>query len=128
MAGSPKASTVVVLGITGLVAAGIALNVVDTDDVEQAICVDPATELRVDDDLCEGPLDRDFDDDGDDDGRVSGSWRYYGPGQSYPAVGAKGSGGKAAAATGSTVRKGGSSAGGIVETGGFGFSGKSSGS
>lgn len=95
----------------GLVLASLTLTACSDDDSEYtAVCVDPQTQLRVDDDQC---------DDDDDRGGHHPHFVYfpYSSGHSYPAVGQKITGG-------STVRPAGASYTTVPKTGGFGTAGK----
>jgi hypothetical protein len=114
----------VALGLTTVVAAALTGCAPAADN--QAICVDPETERRVDDDLC---------DEDDDDYRASSGggghyWYYMRSGSRAPAVGSSyvTTGGTYDSTTlsGSTTKGGVSADGGTVTRGGFGGSGKSS--
>jgi hypothetical protein len=113
----------VALGLTTVVAA--ALTGCSPAPDNQAICVDPATELRVDDDFCD-------DDDADYHGGSGGGsyWYYVRAGSRAPAVGSSyvTTSGTYDSTTlrGSTSKGGVSADGGTVSRGGFGGSGKSS--
>lgn len=111
-------STSVALGVTAVVAASLTGC---SEANNRAICVDPETELRVDDDNC---------DEDDDDYGGSGSgyyWYYLRSGARAPAVGksyATGNGTFDSTRLNGTTTKGGVSAdGGTVSRGGFGGSG-----
>ncbi|WP_418277106.1 tRNA-dihydrouridine synthase [Isoptericola jiangsuensis] len=117
-------SVSVTLGVTALVAASLTGCSPEADN--RAICVDPETELRVDDDLCD-------EDDDDYHGGSSGGgghyWYYVRAGSRAPAVGSSyvtTSGTYDSSTLRGTTAKGGvSSDGGSVSRGGFGGSGKS---
>lgn len=114
-------SKTVALGLT-VVAASVLTGCSSTDGA--AICVDPATETRVDDDECDG-VDEDY------DGTGGGFFWFYMPhGHSAPAVGStyNPSSGYYKAPSGKTYTKGGvSTSGGTISKGGFGSGfGKSS--
>ncbi|ANC30442.1 tRNA-dihydrouridine synthase [Isoptericola dokdonensis] len=112
----------VALGLTTVVAASLTGCAPAADN--RAICVDPETQLRVDDDLC----------DEDDDDYVSSSsggghyWYYVRSGSRAPAVGTSyattGGTYDSKTLTGTTAKGGVSSDGGTVSRGGFGGSGK----
>jgi hypothetical protein len=113
-------SNAVKLGLTALVASS--LTGCGTDD-GQAICVDPQTEVRVDDDDCDG-VDEDY------DGTGGGFYWFYIPsGHSAPGVGSRynRSVGYYKAPSGTSFSKGGvATKGGSVSRGGFGGSFSSS--
>lgn len=120
----------VTIGVTALVAAGISGCAPQYEENAQGICVDPKTELRVDDNLC------------DDDGGTSGRgyvWYYVGSGHRAPAVGSPYKAAPGSFTTprsytrggthydgGTTARSGTSDDGSTVTRGGFGGSGHSS--
>ncbi|PFG42947.1 hypothetical protein ATJ88_1623 [Isoptericola jiangsuensis] len=112
----------VALGLTTVVAASLTGCAPAADN--QAICVDPETQLRVDDDYCE-------EDDDDYHGTSSGGghyWYYVRSGSRAPAVGTsyvttRGTY-DSTTLTGSTSKGGVSADGGTVTRGGFGGSGK----
>lgn len=112
----------VALGLTTVVAASLTGCAPAADN--RAICVDPATQLRVDDDQCD-----EDDDDYVGSGAVGGYyWYYVRAGSRAPAVGASYA---TASGTfdsrtlaGKTSKGGVSSDGGTVSRGGFGGSGK----
>lgn len=125
-----RRSRAVPLALTALLAAsltGCADD--DADDPDSyAICVDPQTDVRLDDDEC------------DDDGRAhGGAWYYFGgirSGSTYvvPRVGGTATGGTFSEPSGTVVRGGVSAAGGslaggssTVSHGGFGGSSKAGG-
>ena len=113
-------SSSISLGITALMASSLTGCSSSADYA--AVCVDPATEMRVDDDQC--------DDDRDYDGHSSGFfWYYLGQNSRVPAVGSGVSGGtyKGSTLSGSVARGGLSKAGGssvksTTTKGGFGGS------
>lgn len=122
-------SSGVTIGITALMATGLTGCSSSADYA--AVCVDPETQERVDDDLCD-----DADDDYDDDRPIGGGffWYYLAASRSFPSVGSTVSGGTYnASSTSGTVQRGGlsSSGGSSVKSattkGGFG-SGSSRGS
>ena len=81
-----RKSTKVSLSITtgmALVLSGCGSSDEASDDTYQAVCVDRATNIRMDDNQC--------DDDGDDRGGYG--WYYYPMYHSYPAYGSSVSGG-----------------------------------
>lgn len=129
MPASRRRSASVTLGITALLAASLTACGSDeqTDVDNVAVCVDPNTNQRVEDDRC-GDADRNY------QGSGIGSaflWYYLGTrsGGRYPAVGGPISGGTFNSPRGATVQRGGASkTGGSITRGGFGSSGKSSGS
>jgi len=113
----------VTIGVTAVVAAG--LSGCSTSADYAAVCVDPQTQERVDDDQC--------DDDSDYNGSGSGFfWYYLGASRTIPAVGSGVSGGtfNGSSLSGSVQRGGLSSSGGdtvksATTKGGFGSSGSS---
>jgi uncharacterized membrane protein YgcG len=119
-------SASVTLGVTALVAASLTGCAPEADN--RAICVDPETTERVDDDLCD-------EDDDDYHGSATGTggghyWYYVRAGSRAPAVGSSyaTTSGTFDSSTlrGSTAKGGVSADGGTVTRGGFGGSGKSS--
>ena len=112
-------SATVALGVTALMATGLTGCASEPDYA--AVCVDPETEQRVDDDQC--------DDDRDYDGVSSGFfWYYLGASSRVPAIGAPVSGGTFRGAGLNNVQRGGLPAAGApsvrssVKSGGFGGS------
>ncbi|NHC22515.1 hypothetical protein G6553_04920 [Nocardioides sp. IC4_145] len=114
-------STSVAIGVTAVVAAGLTGCASSSADYA-AVCVDPETEQRVDDDQC--------DDDRDYTGVGTGFfWYYLGASSRVPALGAPVSGGtwNGSALSGRVQRGGLPSTGGstvksTTKTGGFGGS------
>ena len=109
-------SAAVGVGLTGLVAASF-VSCEDNPD-HRAICTDPQTQQRVDDDLC---------DDSDDDYHGHGGgfyWYYLRAGSNAPAVGDRysTSGGTydSSSVSGSVKRGGVDTHGGSIKRGGFG--------
>lgn len=112
-----RRSVSVTLGVTALVAAGLTGCAPEVDN--QAICVDPQTEERVDDDYCE-----------DDDHHGGGyAWYYMRAGTRAPAVGSTYASTKgtfdSSTLRGSTSTGGVDSDGGTISRGGFGGGGSS---
>ncbi|MCA5893640.1 tRNA-dihydrouridine synthase [Isoptericola sp. NEAU-Y5] len=115
-------SASVTLGVTAVVAASLTGCTSQSAD-NRAICVDPETQLRVDDDEC----------DEDDDYHGSGTpssgfyWYYLRSGGRAPAVGASYATGTgsfdSSRLSGSSSKGGVSSDGGTISRGGFGGSG-----
>ena len=112
-------SATVALGVTALMATGLTGCASEPDYA--AVCVDPETEQRVDDDQC--------DDDRDYDGVSSRFfWYYLGASSRVPAIGAPVSGGTFRGAGLNNVQRGGLPAAGApsvrssVKSGGFGGS------
>ena len=116
---SQRKSAAVMLGITALLAPSLAACGSDDDGVDnQAVCVDPDTQERVDDDQC---------DDNDNNGGGIGSspflWYFIGTqvGGGFPRVGQRVSGGSFNTPSSGAYRRGGvPAAGGNVPRGGFG--------
>lgn len=116
-------SASVTLGLTALVAAGLtgcapgaqAGSGASAEADNQAICVDPETEERVDDDLCE---------DDDHGGSHAGlyAWYFLSRGSTLPSVGSRYSGGTfdASSLRGTTVRGGAPRTGGTTVGGSTG--------
>ena len=109
-------SVAVGVGLTGLVAASF-VSCEDNPD-HRAVCADPQTQQRVDDDLC---------DDSDDDYAGHGGgyyWYYFRAGSNAPAVGERysTSGGTfdSSSLSGEVKRGGVDAAGGTIKRGGFG--------
>ena len=115
-------STGVTIGVTALMAAGLTGCAESADYA--AVCVDPETEERVDDDECDS-ADDEFDDD-----RPVGSgffWYYIASSRSFPGIGSRVSGGtyNYSSVSGKVQRGGLSSSGGssvksATSKGGFG--------
>ena len=112
-------SASVALGVTALMATGLTGCASEPDYA--AVCVDPETEQRVDDDQC--------DDDRDYTGVGTGFfWYYLGASSRVPAIGAPVSGGTFRGAGLTNVQRGGLPAAGApsvrssVKSGGFGGS------
>ena len=112
-------SATVALGVTALMATGLTGCASEPDYA--AVCVDPETEERVDDDQC--------DDDRDYTGVGAGFfWYYLGASSRVPAIGAPVSGGTFRGAGLNNVQRGGLPAAGApsvrssVKSGGFGGS------
>lgn len=118
-------SASVTLGLTALVAAGLtgcAPGAQGSDEAEasadnQAVCVDPETQKRVDDDLCEN------DDHGGSHGGLY-AWYFLSRGTSLPSVGSRYSGGtfddstlRGTTVRGGAPRTGGTTVGGSTGTG-----------
>ncbi|WP_337191439.1 hypothetical protein [Nocardioides flavescens] len=117
-------SHAVTLGVTALMAAGLTGCATSADYA--AVCVDPATEQRVDDDQC--------DDDREYDGTSSGFfWYYLAASRAIPSVGSPVSGGtfrssglSGTVQRGGLPREGGTTVKSATSKGGFGGSGRSS--
>jgi hypothetical protein len=111
-----RRSTLVVVGAaTTAVVAAVALMAAGDDPDYQAVCADPQTGVRVDDEQC--------DDDGGSSGLRGFGWYYLGRGSRAVATGAKVTGGSFLAPdpTRFSVRRGGvPRVGGTISRGGFG--------
>lgn len=122
-----KRSAAVRLTITAMLAASLtACSSGDEPDPENAaICVDPNTQVRVDDSQCGDDYDHHIYSNGGGFGTAA-LWYFIGRGSAYPPMGARYGGGTfTRPANISGIGRGASRTGGTVARGGFGGSAKS---
>lgn len=116
MSSARKRSAVIVLGVTAVLAASLVAYADDDDYDYSAVCVDQATEERIDDEYC--------DDDSSSDGGSAYVWYYIPSGGHAPSVGSQARGGSFSdPGSRFSVERGGAPArGGTIARGGFGGS------